>query len=121
PEGVSLETGGAGKNQRSGCGGNGNLLVRGRRVMTEERLAYLALTQVPGMGPARLAALLPAYPSPLGAHSAPFELLCTVPGFSRAMATALKETPLATGQKTLEAAELMGVSVLLPADGGYPA
>ena len=88
--------------------------------MTEEQLAYLALTQVPGMGPARLAALLTAYPSPLGAHSAPFELLCTVPGFSRAMATALKETPLATGQKTLDAAEQLGVSVLLPDEPEYP-
>ncbi len=88
--------------------------------MTEEQLAYLALTQVPGMGPARLAALLTAYPSPLGAHSAPFELLCAVPGFSRAMATALKETPLATGQKTLDAAEQLGVSVLLPDEREYP-
>ncbi|MFL5473102.1 MAG: DNA-processing protein DprA, partial [Gemmatimonadales bacterium] len=88
--------------------------------MTEERLAYLALTQVPGMGPARLAALLTAYPSPLGAHSAPFELLCTVPGFSRAMATALKETPLLTGQKTLEAAEQLGATVLLPDEPEYP-
>jgi DNA processing protein len=88
--------------------------------MTEEQLAYLALTQVPGMGPARLAALLTAYPSPLGAHSAPFELLCTVPGFSRAMATALKETPLATGQKTLDAAEQLGVTVLLPDEPEYP-
>ena len=89
--------------------------------MTEEQLAYLALTQVPGMGPARLSALLTAYPSPLGAHSAPFEHLCTVPGFSRAMATALKETPLAIGQKTLDAAEQLGVSVLLPDDEEYPA
>jgi DNA processing protein len=89
-------------------------------MMLDERVAYLALTQVPGMGPARLAALLTAYPSPLGAHSAPFELLCTVPGFSRAMATALKETPLDTGQKTLEAAEKLGVTVLLPDDQEYP-
>ena len=88
--------------------------------MTEEQLAYLALTQVPGMGPARLAALLTAYPSPIGAHSAPFELLCTVPGFSRAMATALKETPLATGQKTLDAAEQLGVTILLPDEPEYP-
>jgi len=89
--------------------------------MTEEQLAYLALTQVPGMGPARLAALLTAYPSPLGAHAAPFEFLCTVPGFSRAMATALKETPLAIGQKTLDAAEQLGVAVLLPEEPEYPA
>src|SRR5215208_1521383 len=89
-------------------------------MMLDERVAYLALTQVPGMGPARLAALLTAYPSPLGAHSAPFELLCTVPGFSRAMATALKETTLDSLQNALEAAEKLGVTVLLPDDQEYP-
>jgi len=36
------------------------------------------------------------------------------------MATALKETPLDTGQKTLEAAEKLGVTVLLPDDQEYP-
>ena len=71
-------------------------------------------------GPPASQTLLTAYPSPLGAHSAPFEFLCTLPGFSRAMATALKETPLATGQKTLDAAEQLGVSVLLPDEPEYP-
>jgi DNA processing protein len=88
--------------------------------MRDERTAYLALTQVPGMGPARLKTLLDAYSTALGAHSAPFEFLCALPGISRAFATALKETPLDVGEKTLEAAQRVGASVLLPEDADYP-
>lgn len=88
--------------------------------MTSERLAYLALTQVPGLGPARLKTLLTAYPTALGAHSAPFELLCTLPGFSRALVSALKATPLDTGRKTLESAAGLGAAVLIPEDAEYP-
>ena len=40
--------------------------------MNDERIAYLTLTQVPGMGSARLKTLLTAFPTALGAHSAPF-------------------------------------------------
>jgi DNA processing protein len=85
-----------------------------------ERLAYLALTQVPGMGPARLNTLLQACTTAIGAHSAPFELLCTLPGFSRAMVSALKATPLDAGRKTLEAATRLGANVLIPEDDEYP-
>jgi DNA processing protein len=87
----------------------------------DERIAYLTLTQVPGMGSARLKALLTAFPTALGAHSAPFPFLCTIPGFSRAMATALKETPLETGRSTLENAAKLGARVLVPEDADYPA
>jgi hypothetical protein len=38
----------------------------------DERLAHLTLTQVPGMGASRLSTLLTAFPTALGAHSAPF-------------------------------------------------
>jgi DNA processing protein len=89
--------------------------------MTSEQLAYLALTQVPGMGPARLKTLLTSCTTSLGAHSAPFEFLCTLPGFSRAFATAVKATPLDTGQKTLDSATRLGASVILPPDDAYPA
>src|SRR3954468_25094945 len=89
--------------------------------MTGERLAYLALTQVPGLGPSRIKTLLTAYPTALGAHSAPFELLCTLPGFSRALVSALKATPLDTGRKTLEAATRLGAIALIPDDAEYPA
>ncbi|MBA3445419.1 MAG: DNA-protecting protein DprA [Gemmatimonadales bacterium] len=88
--------------------------------MEEERVAYLALTQVPGMGPARLQTLLSAFPTALGAHSAPFALLKSIPGFSRAIATAVKATPLETGRKVAEDAARLGAEVLLPTDSGYP-
>ncbi|HEX6435338.1 MAG TPA: DNA-processing protein DprA [Gemmatimonadales bacterium] len=88
--------------------------------MTSERLAYLALTQVPGMGPVRLKTLLTAYPTANGAHSAPFEFLCALPGFSRAFASAIKATPLETGRQTLEAAERLGAQVFIPDDVAYP-
>jgi DNA processing protein len=88
--------------------------------MRDERMAYLALTQVPGMGAARLHTLLTAYPTALGAHSAPFEFLCTLPGFSRAFVAALKATPLDTGPRTQEAADRLGAKVLIPDDPEFP-
>jgi DNA processing protein len=88
--------------------------------VNDERIAYLTLTQVPGMGSARLKALLTAFPTALGAHSAPFPFLCTMPGFSRALATALKETPLETGRTTLENAVKLGAKVIVPEDADYP-
>jgi DNA processing protein len=89
--------------------------------VNDERIAYLTLTQVPGMGSARLKSLLTVYPTALGAHSAPFPFLCTVPGISRALASALKATPLETGRTTLEHASRLGARVLVPEDAEYPA
>ena len=89
--------------------------------MNDERIAYLTLTQVPGMGSARLKALFTAFPTALGAHSAQFAFLCAIPGFSRALASALKATPLETGRTTLENAAKLGAKVLVPEDAEYPA
>jgi DNA processing protein len=86
-----------------------------------ERIAYLALTLVPGLGPARLNTLLRAYTSPLGAHSAPIALLSALPGFNRAIATAIKAMPLEAGRKTVEDAARIGAEVLVPEDADYPA
>ena len=88
--------------------------------MIDERLAYLALTQVPGMGPARLRTLLTSCTTAIGAHSAPFEFLCALPGVSCALVTALKATPLDTGRKIFESAVGLGAQVLIPADDEYP-
>jgi DNA processing protein len=88
--------------------------------VNDERIAYLTLTQVPGMGSARLKILLTAFPTALGAHSAPFPFLCTIPGFSRALASALKETPLETGRTIVENAAKLGAKVLVPEDADYP-
>jgi DNA processing protein len=87
----------------------------------EERLAYLTLTQVSGMGAIRLSTLLTSFPTALGAHSAPFECLRTLPGFSCAIATALKATPLEVGRKVAEEASRLGAGILIPKDEGYPA
>ena len=88
--------------------------------MDDQRLAYLALTQVPGLGPARLQTLLSRFHTPLGAHSAPFEFLCTLPGISSAFASALKATPLETGRRLVESAERVGGRVLVPGDEDFP-
>jgi DNA processing protein len=88
--------------------------------VTDERVAFLALTQVPGMGAARLQTLLTACSSAIGAHSAPFEFLCALPGFSSALVSALKATPLDTGQKILDDAVRVGARVLTPDDPAYP-
>jgi DNA processing protein len=90
-------------------------------TMDDERLAYLALSQVPGIGPVRLQTLLSTFHTALGAHSAPFGILRSLPGFSRAAATAIKATPLETGRLLAEAAAKLGAETLVPADSLYPA
>jgi DNA processing protein len=87
----------------------------------DERVAYLALTQVPGMGAGRLQTLLTACKTAIGAHSAPIAFLRSLPGFSGPISSALKATPLDTGQKTLEAAAKLGAQVLIASDPDYPA
>jgi DNA processing protein len=89
--------------------------------MDDQRLAYLALAQVPGIGAARLEALLTAFESPLGALSAPFEFLGALPGFSRAAATALKGASLEDGRRLVEKTERLGGRVLLIMDAEFPA
>jgi DNA processing protein len=86
----------------------------------DERAAYLAITQVPGMGPIRIRTLLTACQTSLGAHSASFAFLSHLPGFSRAVATALKAMPLSTGSKLAEQAASLGAEVLTPMDTNYP-
>jgi DNA processing protein len=93
---------------------------RGFITVSDEALAYLALTQVPGMGSARLRTLLTACSTAIGAHSAPFEFLCALPGFSCALVTAIKSTPLNTGEKILEDAKKVGAEVLVVEDMQYP-
>jgi DNA processing protein len=73
------------------------------------------------MGWARLQTILTACNTALGAHSAPFEFLCAIPGVSRALASALKDTPIATGTRLLEAASRAGAEALIAIDQSYPA
>jgi DNA processing protein len=85
-----------------------------------ERAAWVALALTPGIGPSRLHALVEACHSPLGALSAPFEFLRTVPGITAAAATALAGTTLTQGEEALERAERLGGRVLVPDDPEYP-
>lgn len=89
--------------------------------MDEERIAYLTLTQVPGMGAGRLQSLLTACKTAIGAHSAPIAFLRSIPGFPAPLAAELKATPLDSGRRTLEDATRLGAEVILPADASYPA
>ena len=89
--------------------------------MDPDRLAYLALVQVPGLGPTRLHSLLQAFDSPRGAHSAPFEFLCAVPDISRACASAIQATPLSAGRRVVEETERLGGRILIPGDVEFPA
>jgi DNA processing protein len=82
---------------------------------------YVAIAMTPGIGPHRLATLLQACSSSLGAHSAPFAFLCGLPGFSRAAATAVREARVEEGYRLLRQAEEMGGGVMTPQDGEYPA
>ncbi|MEO8089699.1 MAG: DNA-processing protein DprA [Gemmatimonadales bacterium] len=88
--------------------------------MDDERVAYLALTQVPGMGAVRLKTLLSAFHTAIGAHSAPIAFLGALPGFSRAIASAIKATPLETGRETAEHAARLGAQIIIPGDPDYP-
>jgi len=88
--------------------------------MTDQRLAYLALVQVPGMGWTRIQTLLEFCHTPLGAHSAPIAFLRTLPEIGPACATAIKAIPLAAGARLVEAAERVGGRVLIPEDAEFP-
>jgi DNA processing protein len=82
---------------------------------------YLAIAMTPGIGPHRLATLLQACTTSLGAHSAPFSFLSALPGFSRAAATAVREARVEEGHRLLRQAEEMGARVMTFRDSDYPA
>lgn len=89
-------------------------------ALAAERAAFLALALVPGIGPARLARLLEHCHSALGALSAPFAFLCTIPGISDAAATAIGATSPADGERVFAQIEEMGARCLISADPEYP-
>ncbi len=88
--------------------------------LAEERAAYVALALVPGIGPARMAALLEHCSTASGALSAPFAFLCSVTGITKAAATAISAASPDVGLRALEAATAIGASVLIPGDPDFP-
>lgn len=88
--------------------------------VADERAAWVALAMVPGIGVARFHSLLQHTGSPLGALSAPFAFLCTVPGITRAAATAIHGASLEEGHRVLASLQQLGGTILLPPDPGFP-
>jgi len=82
---------------------------------------YLAIAMTPGIGPHRLATLLQACTTSLGAHAAPFAFLSALPGFSRAAATAVREARVEEGHRLLRQAEELGARIMTLLDADYPA
>lgn len=91
-----------------------------RVAAARERLAYITLALVPGIGQARLRALLATFGSANGALAAPFALLCTVKGMSAAAATAVAGARVQTAEQALLAADRLGGTVLTPGDRQFP-
>jgi DNA processing protein len=87
----------------------------------EEREGYLTLALVPGIGVARLKALLHRFETPNGALAAPFELLRTVPEIFPATATAIRTADRRAARTALATLEAMGGHLLLPGDAAFPA
>lgn len=89
-------------------------------MTNDERAAYLALALAPGIGMARLRTALSACSTAIGAHSAPFELLCSLPGISRATATAIKTARVDAAATILTRAAALGAEAVFPSDQTYP-
>jgi len=85
-----------------------------------ELAAYLALAQIPGIGPARLRTLLDAFGSAVGAQTAPAGAIAGLPGFGPAAANAVRAAGRAGGDEILQSLDHIGARVLLPGDADYP-
>src|SRR6478735_12015398 len=95
-------------------------MTRPTSMTVINREAWISLALTPGIGPQRFQSLIGAFGSPDGAQAAPFALLCTVPGISRASATAVKEGAVGRlGAKALEDLGKIGARVILPPDPEY--
>ncbi len=85
-----------------------------------ELAAYLALAQIPGIGPARLRTLIDAFGSAVGAQMAPAGAIAGLPGFGPAAATAVRAAGRRGGEEILRALDCLGARVLLPGTTEYP-
>jgi DNA processing protein len=85
-----------------------------------ELAAYLALAQIPGIGPARLRTLLDAFGSAVGAQIAPAGAIAALPGFGHAAANAVRAARRSGGEEILRALDRIGARVLLPGSLEFP-
>lgn len=86
----------------------------------DDLAAYLALSQIPGIGAARLRTLLAAFGSAAGAQLAPAGAIAGLPGFGPAAATAVRGAGRRGGEAILRALDRLGARVVRPGDPDYP-
>lgn len=86
-----------------------------------DRAAWIALALTPGIGEARLGALLSAFGSAAAVMDAPVAALRDVPGVGLALATAVRLRSRGDGLAAAAQAAELGGSVLAPSDAGFPA
>jgi DNA processing protein len=86
-----------------------------------DRTAWIALALTPGIGEARLEALLAAFGSAAAVLDAPAAALRAVPGIGTALVTALGDRSRADAAQATTQAETAGGRILIPADAGFPA
>ncbi len=86
-----------------------------------EVAAYLALSQVPGIGVRRVRLLVQTFGSALAALRAPAAALTALPGFGRAAASAIRAGRAEQGEAMLRELDRLGAGVLLPDDPAFPA
>jgi DNA processing protein len=87
----------------------------------DELAAYLALSQIPGIGAARLRTIIAAFGSAGGALVAPHGAIAALPGFGPAAATAVRAAGRRGGLEILRDLDRVGATTLIPGDSGYPA
>ena len=87
---------------------------------SDELAAYLALAAVPGIGVARLRALLGAFVTARSVLAAPPGAVAAVPGIGRAAAAAIRAVSAAAGARVLAALDRLGARVLVPTDPEFP-
>jgi DNA processing protein len=87
----------------------------------QQRAAYVALALTPGIGPSRIHAILEVCHTAIGAFSAPFEFLRSIPGINVAAASAISASGVSVGVRVLEEVERLGARALISDDPEYPA
>lgn len=86
----------------------------------DERLAYLGLALIPGIGPGRLRAVIDGSGSCSGALTAPFAFLSGIPGINRTLATSIHTATLAGAMQIMDDLRRLGGQLLLPGDSAFP-
>jgi DNA processing protein len=89
--------------------------------MELERAAYVTLALTPGVGSARMRALLAVYGSASAVLAAPRDELLRVPGIIGPLASAIAAQSAEEGECTLQAVAGFGAAALLPTDDAFPA